>query len=537
MHAGSAIIRDVTAIDGDGVRRGVDVHIASGRISRIASPDASTSSDTVGPPDAAVVEGAGRLLLPGFVDAHSHAGALLERPDVQLALLRQGVTTVVAGQDGVGWAPGDGAYASEYFAAIDGPHTRYRGGGVGALLDAHTGTSPLNLAYLVPAGTVRFSVLGRTERAPNAGELDEMVRIVAQELSSGAVGVSTGLDYVPGIFAATDELAALARPAAAAQAIVVSHMRGGYESGSARGVAELAAIAHKTGVPVHISHFHAPPSVVESLMEDLRRSEVDASFDAYPYARGCSLLAMPLLPSSLTAQATDDIVSALRSPERDRLLSEWFPTIQEYPSLGPHWPAALTLAHIAAPEHAWAHGLTLEQAAHRSGVSAPEFALDLLADSRLEVSVVMAVPGERPDADLARILRHPSAMAGSDGIFIGSHPHPRARGTFAKVLSLLTRGTNSVPWPHLAEVTSARAVERFALGRRGCVAVGAVADLVLVEPHDVRDHATYERPLELAQGIDDAFVAGVQVLRDGRLTGALPGRGLRRAARPSPSDP
>lgn len=503
----------------------VDVLVAGDRIAAIA---ARGELDAVG--GARVVEGGGRLVLPGFVDAHSHAGGALFEPGTQLALLRQGITTVITGQDGVGPAPGDGAYAAGYFAAIDGPQPGYAGGGVHELLTAYDGTTPLNAATLVPAGTVRFEVCGRSADAPGPDELAAMTSHVAAGLEAGAVGLSTGLDYVPALFASTAELAALAAPLAAADGVFVAHMRGGYESGSAGGVAELAEISRATGAAIHVSHFHAEPEVVLGLLDGLAQDGIDASFDAYPYGRGCSLLGMPLLPPRISVLPVDEALAVLSDPaQRERLLDDWFPSIVDYPSLGPDWPAMLTLAHLAASEYDWAHGLTIAEASARSGRMPAEFALDLLVACRMEANVVMAVRGERGDAELARILAHPAAMGGSDGIFVGRHPHPRARGSFARYLEefMLRRGTFDLAGA--AAFCSTRAVRRFGLGERGAVAEGAIADLVLVDPAAVRARASYEAPLELAEGIDDVLVAGVPVLAGGALTGATPGRGIRRS--------
>jgi N-acyl-D-amino-acid deacylase len=166
-----------------------------------------------------VLECTGRIVLPGFVDAHSHAGVRVFDADVQRALLRQGVTTVVSGQDGVGPAPGDGAYGGTYFAAIDGAHPTYAGGGVAALLATYDGSTPLNVAYFVPAGTVRHGIMGDNARAPLDDELVAMRALVRSGLAEGAVGLSSGLDYAPGLYADTAELAALCTEAAAVDAL------------------------------------------------------------------------------------------------------------------------------------------------------------------------------------------------------------------------------------------------------------------------------------------------------------------------------
>lgn len=521
-----------------------DVLLDGGRIAAIATAGGLEARAALDPrPD--VVDAGGRLLLPGFIDAHSHADGAVFDAEVQLALLRQGVTTVIGGQDGVGYAPGDGAYGTEYFAAINGRHPHYRGGGIGALLAGYDGATPLNVATLVPAGTVRFAVMGRSTAAPTPAELDEMRELVASGLTDGAVGLSTGLDYVPGVFADAAELAALTEPVARASGVYVTHMRGGYEANSAAGIDEIAAIAAASGVNVHVSHFHATPEIVRGELARLAAAGVDASFDAYPYTRGCSILAMPILPASLTVRPAAEVLAVLADPaERARLRAEWFPTITGYASLGPDWPSMLTLAHVAAPEYDWAHGLTLAEGAAeasarsavRTGdtggaIDAIEFALDVLVASRLEVNVVMAVQHERSDAELASILSAPEAIGGSDGIFLGRHPHPRARGSFARYLSLLVREQRALEWPDASALVSARAARRFGLGDRGVIRKGAIADLVLVDPGRVGAGASYEAPLELAAGIDDVFVAGVPVLAGGALTGATPGMGLRRDPR------
>ncbi|HEY9366143.1 MAG TPA: amidohydrolase family protein [Agromyces sp.] len=527
----TVIIRDVVVVDADGIGAAAsDVLIAGERIEAIAPTGALDAGD------AHVIDGRGRLLMPGFVDAHSHADGALFDPEVQVALLRQGVTTVIGGQDGVAYAPGDGAYATEYFAAINGPHPAYRGGGVAALLAAYDGVTALNAGTLLPAGTVRFEVMGRSTDAASPAELARMRALVADGLGEGALGLSTGLDYAPGVFAGTDELAALASPVADAGAVYVSHMRGGYEANSAAGIAEVAAIARSSGARVHVSHFHAEPHLVQELLAELDRTGVDATFDAYPYTRGCSILAMPILPASLTVRPAAEVVAELADPGvRATLRAEWFPTITGYASLGPEWPSMLTLAHVAAPDYDWAHGLTIAEgaaeASARSGgsIDAIDFALDVLVASRLEVNVVMAVQHERSDAGLAEILSHPAAMGGSDGIFIGRHPHPRARGSFSRYLSMLVREQAALGWADAAALVSARAVARFGLGDRGAVREGFVADLVLVDPDAVGATASYAEPLGLGIGIDDVLVAGVPVLAGGELTGATPGRGIRRA--------
>jgi N-acyl-D-amino-acid deacylase len=509
-----------TVVDGVGMRR-ADVAVEGSTVRAVG--------DLVAGPDDQVIDCRGRYVLPGFVDTHSHADGLMEDESVQRALLRQGVTTVIAGQDGVSYAPGDGAYAREYFAAINGGHPSYSGGGVAEYLAAVDGRSRLNLAYLVPAGTVRWEVCGRSKTPADDAQRAAMAALVDESMREGAVGLSTGLDYVPGVFATADEIAALCAPVARAGGVYVTHMRGGYEANSAAGIEEIARISAASGARVHVSHFHAQAHIVHDQLDALRRAGVDATFDAYPYTRACSLLGMPLLPPELSVLPADTIVEVITDPaERRRLRRDWFPAVERNASLGPEWPSMITLAHVAAPEFAWAHGLTLADAAAQAGTDAVDLALDVLAASHLQVNAVMAVRYERPVTELARIFSHPGHMGGSDGIFIGAHPHPRARGSFARYLREYVRETQEWSWPDAVSHLSTAPVARFGLGRRGRLAAGWIADLIVVDPRTVADTATYEKPLGEAVGIDDVLVAGELVLAGGDLVECAPGRGLRR---------
>lgn len=515
-----SVMRGGTVVD-DGVMRKADVAIEGETITEVG--------EVIPVSDDQVIDCHGRFVLPGFVDVHSHADGLVEDESVQRALLKQGVTTVVTGQDGVSYAPGNGEYARQYFAAINGANPHYAGGGVAGYLAAVDGRSRLNFAYLVPAGTVRSEVCGRSSMAADDSQIAKMAALVEAGMRDGAVGLSSGLDYVPGIFATADEIAALCMPVAAAGGLYVTHMRGGYEANSAAGISEIAHIAAESGARVHISHFHAQATIIGAQLQVLRNSGVDATFDAYPYTRGCTLLAMPLLPPELSVLPVETVVNLISDPaERSRLRRDWFPRVQNNASLGPEWPSMITLAHIAAPEFGWAHGLTLEAAAAHAGTDEIEITLDVLSASRLEVNAVMAVRHQRSVTELASIFSLEGHMGGSDGIFVGAHPHPRARGTFARYLREYVRETATWSWPEAVRHLSTAPAARFRLGQRGRVSAGWVADLIAVDPHAVADTATYEKPMGEAVGIDDVLVAGQPVLAGGRIVATMPGRGLRR---------
>jgi len=532
-HPDRTVLRGGTAVDGTGAdARRADVEILGGRIGAIGDIPAREGDHTV--------DCSGRVVMPGLIDAHAHADGAVFRPDVQLALLRQGITTVIGGQDGVSYAPGDGVWASRYFAAINGPHPTYAGSGVAELLSTYDGTIPVNAAYLVPAGTVRHEVMGMDDGPADAAQLARMQRLVADGLDAGALGLSTGLDYVPGIFASTDELAHLCAPVAAAGGLYVTHMRGGYETNTAAGLEEVVAIcapgdAHG-GLRGHVSHLHVDAADAEMLLARAAASGADLSFDMYPYTRGCTLVSMAVLPPGYSALDVDEAVARLSDgAERARLRHEWFPAVADKPSLGPDWPAMIRVGHTPAPEWSWAAGLTLAEIAARRTTSVEDATLDLLVDSRLEVNAVMAVRDERSVANLARLFAHPGHTGGSDGIFIGAVPHPRAWGSFGRFLG--TYVGRSFTWEGAAVHLSARTAHRFGLADRGLLRTGMAADIAVVDPDAAADAATYDDPRRPAVGIDDVFVNGTHVLHRGELTGARSGRGLRRFPSPSKGTP
>lgn len=520
------LLRGGSVVGPDGLHR-ADVLVEGGRIAAVGSGPSA-------PDDVRTVDCGGRAVLAGAVDAHSHAGSRVFDEDVQLALLRQGVTTIVTGQDGVGPAPGDGTWAGRYFAAIDGPHPRYRGGGIAGLLATYDASTPVNVATLVPAGTVRHEVLGDEDRPASTEETDAVRALVRRGLAEGALGLATGLDYVPGLYADTAELAALCAEVAAVDGIYVSHVRGGYEANLGEGLDEVAAIVRSSGVRAHVSHLHAPVDTALGLLDDLAADGIPLTFDSYPYSRGCTILSMLLLPAALARPGTDDLARAVADDAgRHRVRAAVLERVTARPDLGPGWADQVTLSHVPSPAHNDLQGRTLTDAAAARRTEPVELAIDLLVASALQVTAIMRVPHPRSPADLAPLVRHPGHTAGSDGIHVGTHPHPRAAGTVARYLGDFVRA-GLLSWSEAQRHLSTTAVEQLRLGDRGVVRAGAVADLAVVDPERVAARSTYDDPTATAVGTDDVLVAGIAVLRDGRLTGATPGTGIRRAGTSAP---
>ena len=516
---GTILVRGARVPRPDGSLSGpVDLHVAHGRIAAVTSAGAH---DAEGGTD--VLDAHGRVTLPGFVDAHTHAEAAVFRPDVQLAMLRQGITTVVTGQDGVSFAPSDRAtydWACAYFAAIDGSHPSFEGGSVADLLATYDRTVRVNVAYLAPHGTLRYRVMGAAQRPASDEETRAMAGLLEQALDDGACGLSTGLEYVPGAYADERELIALAKVAAARGLPHVSHMRG-YEDKGTEALDELMRIASVSGVATHVSHLHGPAHGLLDRVGAARATGYDITYDSYPYLRGCSILSMVALPTWLPLADPAATVAALRDPALAGRLGEHFAGLTDL------WPR-ITFASV--PSMEWAEGMTLSEVAARLERSVPDTVAEILTATELRASCVFAQPPTNSAESVRALADHEAHLAGSDAIYWGGRPHPRGWGAFARFLDEHVR-RGSWSWWDAAEHLSACAARRFALADRGALVPGAVADIVLVDPGQVRDEATYEAPRTPASGIEDVLVGGVRVLSRGELTGETPGR----AVRPSPT--
>ncbi|MEU8397543.1 amidohydrolase family protein [Nonomuraea sp. NPDC048892] len=512
-----------------------DVAIEGDRVAAVGRLDGATAGS--------VIDATGRLVAPGFVDCHSHGDAVVFDPGVQLAALRQGVTTFVMGQDGLSYAPGSAetvAYVSRYFAAVNGELKRdggrdggperdggpgsAAGGGpvpdlgegplsVGELLDGYDRAVALNTAYLLPHGTIRYDVMGPSPDPASPADLAGMLRHVERGLSEGAAGLSSGLEYLPGGYATAEELAALCAPLGGLP--YVTHMRA-YGDRAGVGMAEVVDIAGRSGAAVHVSHLHGPADVLMPLVEEALGKGVDLTFDTYPYLRGNTILAMIVLPPSVPGAEPGRAVEMIGSGALD----DWWPT------LASTWPR-LTVSH--APGLEWAEGLTITEAAGRAGTDPAAFCRRLLTETNLEAGVVSARPDEGPlgEESVRRMLRHPSHTGGSDAIYVGGHPHPRGFGAFARFLGRHVRELGDWTWEQAVTHLSSHPARRFGLTDRGLLRRGFAADVVVFDPDVVGDLATYQEPRTLAEGVDDVLVSGVRVLAGGELTGATPGRALR----------
>jgi N-acyl-D-amino-acid deacylase len=514
------VIERCRLVDGSGSPPvDADVAVSDGTVAAIgALQDASTEER---------LDAEGLVLAPGFIDVHVHTDVRLLEPKVQEASLLQGVTTHVVGQDGFGFAPTTARsfpFMEAYTAGINGKPVPFGPGGIGEYLGRFHHATAVNVATLVPNGCLRMEVVGNAGRATSDAEVDEMRALCRDAIADGAVGLSSGLDYVPSRHASTGELVAVASVLADTGLPYVTHVR--YELGLLAGLEEAVEIGRRARVPVHVSHlrgdseYGAGPEAILATVDAARAEGIDLTFDCYPYTYGCSFLPY-VLPAWALEGEPEEIVARLGDPAaRDRIRAgldevDW------------SW-ARLVLAGRPRGEHARFVGLDLARAAALSGQDEVDFVCDLLVAEELEALLVWK-PDESPnaEADLLPVLAHPAQMLGSDGIYGPGRMHPRGYGSFARFLGRLVREERLLSLEKaIARVTSLPA-DRFRLAGRGLILPGKVADLVLFDPDTFVDRATFDEGDLPATGVRDVFVNGVAVVCDGHVTDATPGLDLR----------
>jgi N-acyl-D-amino-acid deacylase len=516
------LIRNGLVIDGSG-RPGVvaDVAVAGDRIAAVGR--------LAGAAAGRVIDATNLVVTPGFIDAHVHGDLPLLADPAHEPAVRQGVTTYIVGQDGVAFAPGSKAtqdYMRRYTAGFNGnlPTPGREWWTVHEYLSLFDQSCSFNVATLVPNGNVRMEVLGLDPRPATADEWERMQFLIRQGMEQGAVGLSSGLDYIPSLYADERELTELGKAIAPFDGVYVTHMRGYTPTKAPAALAEVFAIGRGAGCKVHVSHFNCLADQTIPILDQAAANGIDLSFDLYCYLYGSTTVAMLCLPPDVCEGGIDATLARLRDPGVRLELLDAF--------ANPRFPLdTIRLASCPHPEFKQYEGMLLTEAAGPSGPTCGldrmvEFVCDLLIATDLAAGCVIRHFAERQESDILKLMRHPAMTAGSDGIFVGSRPHPRGTGCFARYLGRHVRAGH---WPLEEAVAkcSAKTADRFGLKHRGYVKVGYFADLAVFDPAALEDRSTYVNGRELAVGMKHVFVNGEPVLLDGRRTAARPGRGLR----------
>ncbi len=509
-----------TVIDGSGEPGFLGwVAVDRGRIAAVGRSEA--------PAPQASREVAGGAVSPGFIDVHNHSDLSAMIVPEMPSTVRQGVTTVVVGNCGFSPFPLSSWEEALWFAFADSdafPRPSWRGWA--DYLDAIDEARPaVNIATIVGHGSVRREVLGDDQRAPEPAELDRMVGLTRDAIADGAVGMSTGLIYVPGMYSRTDEIVALARGAAEVGGLYASHIRGeGRDLFTA--VSEALEIGAKAELPVHVSHLKCETDLVWGRTDDLLamiRDAPDATGDQYPYEAWNSYLSTFLPPWAPVGQ-----VREIAARDRDRLraaVEQGEPDFQSSID-GVGWDRIVL---ETAPEARW-RGLTVAAIADDLGLEPLDALVELLGRDPEISCIGHAMSPE----DVRAILADPEVFVASDAWATapdgpgGDLPvHPRGYGTFPRALAL-ARDENLLPLEVMVRKMTRLPADRFGLRDRGRIEPGAVADLVVFDPATIRDTATYEDPHSYPEGIDAVIVDGTVAWSSGDATIQRAGKALRR---------
>ncbi|MBI4082329.1 MAG: D-aminoacylase [Candidatus Lambdaproteobacteria bacterium] len=523
------IVRGGEVLDGTGAPAyRADLGLREGRIVAIG--------DLAGQAAQGVIEAGGRAVAPGFIDIHSHDDFNLPLNPAAPGKTLQGVTTEVTGNCGFSPAP----VAPERLPLLR---------EVVAFLDTGLAYSwrtfaeflaalpPLavNLVPLVGHVPVRCAAMGMDDRPPQPAELARMEALVAEAMGAGAFGFSTGLIYAPSCYARTDELVALAGVAARHGGGYFTHQRD-EAAGLLGSMREAIEIGRRSGAPVQIAHLKVlnrpnwgGAGRALALLDEARSSGIALHADQYPYEASSTGL-KTLLPAWVHEGGVPALVGRLTdATTRARIRHELLEGFAAGALRATRWEDAMVSDSPSRPD--WC-GQTLAALGGRLGREPVDLLLELIEADRARTLGVFFSIGED---DLRRILRHPAIAIGSDGICLdvpggstASKPHPRHCGTFARVLGHYGREAGELDLPEAVRKMTGLPAAILGLGDRGRIAPGHAADLVVFDPATVLDRATYAEPRLPPLGIETVVVNGVEVVRQGRHTGATPGTVLRK---------
>jgi N-acyl-D-amino-acid deacylase len=474
-----------------------DIAISGDRIVAVGRLDGAKASR--------VVDAAGLIVAPGFIDVHSHAAeGLVGALHTAVPLLAQGITTVFVNPDGGG--PTD----------LTAQRTALEARGIG-----------VNVAQFVPHGSVRHAVLGMADRAPTSDELAAMVALTRMGMEAGGLGLSSGLYYAPGSYATTDEVIALAKVAAEFGGVYSSHIRdeADYSVGVVAAVQEVIRIAEEAHLPGVVSHMKALgpaqwglSTALTTRIERARARGVQVYADQYPYEAGGTGLSAALVPRWAQVDGSEAFARRLAGADREKIKAAIAENLSRRGG-----PGTLVISGYA-PDPSL-EGKSLAAIATDRRQTAVDLVVSLLEKG--DGGVVSFSMSER---DIAHIMQQPWTMTCTDGDLTSpghGKPHPRGYGAFARKLGVYVREREVVRLGDAVRSMTSLPAQVFGLKDRGVIRRGARADLVIFDPATIRDIATYDAPQQLAVGVHAVLVNGVVAMDNGQPTKATPGRALR----------
>ena len=531
-RAFDVVIHRGTIYDGSGnPPRTADIGVIGDEIAAIG--DLSTAR---GKTD---IDASGMAVAPGFINMLSWANESLIQDGRSQGDIRQGVTLEVFGE-GESMGPLTEQMRRQMIEdqgdiKYDVPWTT-----LGEYLEhlAKKGVSP-NVASFVGATTLRIHEIGYADRPPTSAELQRMQAFARQAMQEGALGIGSSLIYAPAFYAPTDELVALSRAVAPFGGMYISHMRSEGQR-LLESIDELITIAREAGVPAEIYHMKAAGQsnwgklgAAIAKVEEARASGLHVTADMYTYVAGATGLDASM-PPWVQEGGYKEWAKRLQDPAiRARVAQEMRTPTDKWENffIGAGSPDKILLISFKNDSLKYLTGKTLAEVARMRGKPPEETAMDLVVQDGSRVGTVYFLMSED---NVRRQLQLPWVSFGSDagsyapeGVFLKSSAHPRAYGNVARVLGKYVRDEKLIPMEQAVRRLSALPAENLKLKKRGRLERGYFADIVIFDPRTIQDHATFDKPHQYSTGVRDVFVNGVQVLRGGEHTGALPGRVVR----------
>ena len=527
------LIRGGRVIDpANGIDEVADVRIEEGKIAGIGK--------NLSAGDAKVIDAAGLAVAPGFIDTHSHSDLdVLLRPQV-LPKVMQGITTELLGQDGVSMAPLPTQYISPWrknLAGLDGDTDEIdwtyetTDNYLKMIEKAHPG---LNEMYLVPHGNIRMEAMGLDNRLPTDEEIEKMKAITRREMEAGAMGLSTGLIYIPCAYSESKEIIEMCKVVAEYDGVFVIHQRSEADT-ILDSMKEVIEIGRKSGVKVHWSHFKVcgkqnwdKIDAVLELLEEAKKEGITVSFDQYPYVAGSTMMGA-ILPPWVHDGGTDKAVARLADPElRKKMVYDMEHGI-------PGWDNFVDFAgfeniyvtSVKTEKNADAVGLSIVELAEKRGVDPYTAAFDLLMEEENAVGMVDFYGTEE---HVKRFMMRPEMNACTDGLLCPGKPHPRLYGSFVRILGKYVREENLMSLEQAIYKMTAKPASVLGLTDRGTLKVGNWADITIFDPNTVIDKGTFTDPIQFPDGIAYVIVNGQVAVDHGKHTGALNGQVIRHKA-------
>ncbi|WP_066299978.1 N-acyl-D-amino-acid deacylase family protein [Bacillus sp. FJAT-29937] len=481
-----------------------------------------------------IIDASKMAVTPGFIDTHVHSDLLCIKPEIHKIKVLQGVTTELFGQDGISVAPVSEATKplwQKQLKGLNGDIGDWPWNTIEEYLDFLDKSKIAgNATYLVPHGAVRTLVMGFDGRQATKEEMKKMRELVEEGMRQGAVGLSSGLVYPPNVFSCKEELIEICKGAAKYDGCFVVHIRN-ESNKSLEAMDEVIDVARQSGVRLHISHFKVAGKINRSnyeqsliKMDEARKEGIEVTFDQYPYTAGSTVF-HAILPPWMHSGGTAELLEKLKDPDIQARIKEDLKNNTDYENhvLNCGWEN-ITLTSVSTEKNRWVEGQNMVGISKLLGVEPADAAIKLLLEENAGITMIIHWGDEEV---ITSGMQHPLQVVGSDGIF-GGKPHPRLYGTYPRVLGHFVREKQALTLEQAIRKMTGAPAQLLRLKNRGLLKEGYAADIVIFDPENIQDNATYEDPLQEPSGIHYVFVNGELAVENGEFLGVTEGQVLRR---------